>query len=69
MLDEDRVYKVNTTDAFNANYVTEEEKGNSSATNLDGLKVIAPTLVKVSGGAIVEYYETYDSIKSFLEPK
>jgi len=69
MLDEEEVYKVNTADAFNSNYVTEEDKGNSSATNLDGLKVIAPTLVKVSGGVIVEYYETYDAIKSFLEPK
>lgn len=69
MLDEDKVYKVNTKDAFNSNFVTEEEKGNSSVTNIDELKVITPTLIKISGDAVVGYYETFDSIKSFLEPK
>lgn len=60
------VYKVDTADAFNANYVTEEEVGNSSATTIDDLKVINPTLVKISGGVIVEYYETVGNIVNYL---
>jgi len=61
------IYRVNTKDAFNTNYVTEEEVGNSSATTIEDLKVINPTLIKVSGDTIVEYYETKDNIISYLE--
>jgi len=67
MLSDNKVYKVNTTDAFNSNYVTEEAAGNSSATSIDDLKVVTPTLIKISGGAIVEYYETSDVITNYLE--
>ena len=69
MLSNTKVYKVNTNDAFNSNYVTLEEVGNSSANSLDNLKVINPTLIKISGDTIVEYYETSDSIKGYLENK
>jgi len=62
-----KVYKVDTSDAFNSNYVTEEELGNSSAISLDDLKVINPTFIKISGDNIVEYYETEDNIISYLE--
>ena len=61
------VYKVDTSDAFNSNYVTEEEVGNSAVTSIDDLKVINPTLVKISGGVVVEYYETVDNIVNYLE--
>ena len=69
MLSDTKVYKVNTNDAFNSNYVTLEKVGNSSANSLDNLKVINPTLIKISGDTIVEYYETSDSIKGYLENK
>ena len=61
------IYNVDTSDAFNSNYVTDEELGNSSATSLDSLKVINPTLIKVSGDTIVEYYETEDNIISHFQ--
>lgn len=69
MLSDSKVYKVNTSDGFNSNFVTEDEFGNSGATSVDDLKVISPTLIKISGDSIVEYYETTDVIKDFLEEK
>lgn len=64
-----KVYKVDTSDAFNSNYVTEEELGNSSANSIDNLKVINPTIIKVSGGSIVEYSETVDGVTEYLQNK
>jgi len=63
------IYFVNTTDAFNSNFVTDEEVGNSNVTSIDDLKVIAPTLIKVSSGSVVEYYETVESIKEYIQNK
>lgn len=51
----EKVYKVDTTSAMNANYVSEES--NKAAKTLEELKVKAPTLIKVSGDTITEYYE------------
>ena len=50
-----KVYKVNTNSRLNANYVGEES--NKSASSLDELKVIAPTLIKIENETITEYYE------------
>jgi len=61
------IYRVNTNDAFNSNYVTDEEFGNSAATSIDDLKVVNPTLIKISGDLIAEYYETKDNIINYLE--
>ena len=62
-LTESKVYKVNTKSAMNANYVGEES--NKSAKTLEDLKVVAPTLIKISGDKITEYYEK-DEIKNKL---
>lgn len=51
----DKVYKVNTTSAMNSNYIG--ETGNKNAKTLEELKVVAPTLIKISNNVIVEYYE------------
>ena len=50
-----KVYKVNTNSALNSKYVGEES--NRNASSIDELKVITPTLIKISGDKIVEYYE------------
>ena len=50
-----KVYKVNTNSALNSKYVGEES--NKSASSVDELKVITPTLIKISGDKIVEYLE------------
>lgn len=54
-LTDSKVYKVNTKSAMNANYVG--DAGNKSAKKLDDLKVVAPTLIKIKGDTIAEYYE------------
>ena len=59
----DKVYKVNTTSAMNSNYIGEES--NKDAKTLTELKVKAPTLIKIVGDEITEYYEN-DEIKKFL---
>ena len=69
MISDNKVYKVNTKDAFNSNFVTEEGAGNSAAKSIEELKVITPTLIKISNGTIVEYYETVDGITNYLTNK
>lgn len=58
----DKVYKVNTKDGFNSNYVSEET--NKEASSIDELKVKALTLIKVVDGSIVEYYEGKEEINN-----
>ena len=67
-LSESKVYKVDTSDAFNSNYVVKNETDatNHSVTSLDDLMVVNPTLIKISGDVVVEYYEKAE-INSYLE--
>lgn len=58
----DKVYKVNTKDGFNSNYVSEDT--NKGATSIEELKVKALTLIKVIDGEIVEYYEGKEEINN-----
>ena len=58
----DKVYKVNTKDGFNSNYVSEET--NKDASSIEDLKVKALTLIKVVDGEIVEYYEGREEINN-----
>ncbi len=57
------LYKVDTSSAMNANYVS--DVSNKAAKTLEELKVVAPTLIKVSGDTIAEYYEK-EEIKNKL---
>lgn len=61
-----KIYRVNTKDALNQNYVT-EGTGNKSAKTLDELKVVDNTLIKIVNNEIVSYYETEDEIVNGLE--
>lgn len=54
-LSSDKVYKVNTKSAMNANYVS--ESGNKKAKILNDLKVTNHTLIKITDDVITEYYE------------
>ena len=54
-LSSDKVYKVNTSDALNSNYVSEET--NKKAKTLEELKVKEHTLIKIENDTIKEYYE------------
>ena len=63
-LSEYKIYKVNTNDALNTNYV--KEVGNPLASDLKSLQVINPTLIKISNERVSEYYETTDNILLYL---
>ncbi len=54
-LSSEKVYKVDTKDALNSNYVS--DKSNKKAKTLDDLKVVERTLIKIEGDTIKEYYE------------
>lgn len=60
------VYTVDSTKKFNANYLV-TEGSNKSATSLADLKVIAPTMIKISNKQITEYVEGEDEIISKLK--
>ena len=61
---DNKVYRVNTSDALNSNFVSEESNPNAKA--LEEIKIKAPTLIKVENGTILEYYETEDNILLYL---
>ena len=63
-LSSSKVYKVNTGSAMNSNYVS--ESSNKFAKTLEELQVVSPTLIKITGEEITEYYES-DEIKNNLE--
>ena len=65
-LSDAKIYRVNTKDALNQNYVT-DVTGNKAAKTLDELKVVDNTLIKIVNNEIVRYYETEDEIVSGLE--
>lgn len=55
------LYKVDTSSAMNSAYVG--EIGNKKAKKLKDLKVVAPTLIKISGETIVNYYENTEILE------
>lgn len=57
-----KVYKVDTSSALNSTYVS--EKGNKGAKKLEDLKVVAPTLIKISNKKITKYLEKDEILKN-----
>ena len=56
------VYKVDTSSALNNKYISEES--NKSAKTLEDLRVKAPTVIKINGDQISEYYEDNEIINN-----
>lgn len=54
-LSKNKVYRVDTNSALNSRYVSDDS--NKDAKTLADLKVKAPTVVKIIGEVITEYYE------------
>lgn len=61
-LSNEKVYKVDTTSAMNKKYVSTES--NKNAKTLEELKVKAPTVIKIVGNEIKEYYEENEIINN-----
>ena len=60
-----KVYRVDTSDVLNKNYVV-EVGSNKDAKVLEDLKVVKDTIIKVSGDEIVAYYEGEEEIRNNL---
>ena len=61
----DKVYRVDTSSSLNSKYVSDDT--NRDASNIEELKVKAPTLIKISNDDIVSYYEGADEIVKGLK--
>lgn len=56
------IYKVDTAEVLNKNYVV-EDKSNKEAKKIEDLKVKENTIIKIKDKEIVEYYEGLEEIK------
>lgn len=61
-----KVYKVDSNNKFNSKYIV-NENSNPNAKNINDLKVISPTLIKVKENNIVDYIEGEDNIKNIFK--
>lgn len=59
--DKIKVYKVDSSKKFNSKYLV-EENSNKNATSLSDLRVISPTLIKITNKSISSYIEGEDEI-------
>lgn len=60
------LYKVDSSKKFNSKYIVKSDS-NKQATNLSNLKVVSPTLIKVSNKQIKEYIEGEEEIINILK--
>ena len=63
-LSSSKVYRVDTSSSFNANYVG--DTSNRNVTSLDNLKVVKDTLIKIDGDSITMYLEGEEEITNNL---
>ncbi len=61
-LSDKKVYRVDTSNGLNQNYVSDTT--NPNAKTLEELKVKEPTIIKIVNDEITNYYEGEDSIKN-----
>ena len=55
------LYKVDSSKKFNSRYIVKKDS-NKNATDLSNLKIISPTLIKISNKQIIDYIEGEDNI-------
>ena len=60
------IYKVDSKNKFNSEFLT-NENGNKNATTYSDLKVKSPTLIKINNKSISEYIEGEDNIKEYFK--
>lgn len=59
-----KVYRVDLNDGFNSNYVGEVS---GIVDDISELRVISPTIIKVSNGRIIEFYSGSEEVNSILD--
>ena len=61
------MYMVDLEKGFNTKYIKNEEEIEEYPENIDELKVVSPTIVKVKDKKVVERVEGKDKVKEFLK--
>ena len=64
-LTDSTIYRVNTAEGLNKNYVT-DSSGNRDVKEIRNLKVKNPTLIKIEDDSVIEYHEGVDDIVNFI---
>lgn len=65
-LSNSKVYKVDISDAFNSNYISDDV---NITNDIEEFKISTTTLIKIVDSDIVESYTSKDDIKEYLEGK
>lgn len=60
------IYKVDSADKLNSNYII-NENSNTNPSSYEDLKIKSPTLIKIENGKVTSYVEDETSIKSILK--
>ena len=64
--DATKLYKVDSTKKFNSNFIVTKDS-NKNPTNYSELKIISPSLIKISSKTVVEYYEGFEEVKNVFK--
>ena len=60
------LYKVDSSKKFNSKYIVEKDS-NNNPTNIDELRIISPTLIKISSKNVTEYHEGFEEVKNVFK--
>ena len=61
-----KVYKVDSTKKFNSKYIV-KSNSNKNPINYSELKIISPTLIKISSRNVSEYIEGFEEVKNMFK--
>ncbi len=60
------LYKVDSTKKFNSNYIVTEDS-NKNPSSYNDLRIISPSLIKISSGSVSEYIEGFEEVKNVFK--
>ena len=61
-----KLYKVDSTKKFNGDFIVEKDS-NRNPSNYSELRIISPSLIKISSKSVVEYYEGFEEVKNVFK--
>ena len=61
-----KLYKVDSTKKFNSNYIVTEDS-NKNPSSYNDLRIISPSLIKISSGSVSEYNEGFEEVKNVFK--
>jgi hypothetical protein len=61
-----KLYKVDSTKKFNGDFIVTSDS-NKNPTSYKELRIISPSLIKISSKSVVEYYEGFEEVKNVFK--